>query len=86
MAQWTEEETEPEPDSTCLQVEAYTNYRNWCGTQGLRGMCKKQFTDKLKERGFETGQQSTGSRARVYRGFRLTSGFSQLPSEQDLFQ
>lgn len=86
MAQWIEEETEQAPELDCLQGAAYANYVGWCKTQGLREMCKKQLTDKLKERGFITWQQSAGLRARVYRGFKLRDGFSQLPNEMDLFQ
>ena len=86
MGQWVDEETEQAPAFDCLQRDAYPNYEGWCRTQGLRAMCKKQFTDKLKERGFITWQQSTGLRARGYRGFRLKDGFSQLPTEIDYFK
>jgi putative DNA primase/helicase len=86
MGQWFDEETEQAPAFDCLQRETYANYVGWCAMQGLRAMCKKQLTDKLKERGFLTWQQSAGLRARVYRGFRLKEGFLQLPTEIDLFQ
>jgi putative DNA primase/helicase len=86
MAQWIDEETEQAPESDCLQQAAYANYKVWCLSQGLKAMCKKQFTDKLKERGFTGWQQGAGLRARVYGGFRLRDGFSQLPTEFDYFQ
>jgi putative DNA primase/helicase len=86
MAQWIEDETEQAPEFDCLQGEAYANYVGWCGMQGLRAMCKKQFTDKLKERGLISWQQSAGLRARGYRGFRLKDDFSQSQNEIDLFQ
>ena len=86
MGQWISEEVETAPQFDCVQGGAYANYRIWCVNQGLRPMCKKQFTDKLKERGFKTWQQGGGSRARVYRGFKIRNDFSQAQTESDLFQ
>lgn len=85
MGQWIDEEIEQAPEYNCLQGEAYASYVRWCGTQGLKAMSKKQFTDKLNERGLKGWQQGGGLRARLYRGCRLKDGFSQLPTEIDLF-
>ena len=86
MAQWLDEETEQAPEFECLQQMTYSNYKVWCQSQGLKPMCKKQFTDKLKERGFIGWQQGAGVRARVYGGFKLRNDFAQLPTEIDYFR
>ena len=71
VAQWISERTEPGDGSQCPQSEAYRDYREWCSDQGLqRPMTKRSFTLSLAERGFASGQESTGARRRVYVGFQ----------------
>lgn len=71
VAQWISERTESGDASQCPQSEAYQDYREWCSEQGLqRPMTKRSFTLSLAERGFASGQESTGARRRVYVGFQ----------------
>lgn len=71
VAQWISERTDRGDGSQCPQSEAYQDYREWCSEQGLqRPMTKRSFTLSLAERGFVSGQESTGARRRVYVGFQ----------------
>jgi putative DNA primase/helicase len=75
MGQWLDESAVVEPSAEVLQDQAFAEYRSWCERQGVRAVSKKSFTVNLRERGFKDHQQTSGTRRRVYRGFRLPCNF-----------
>jgi len=69
LAEWLSDKTESGVGFEWSQFEAYHSYRMWCADQGTQPWAKKSFTRKLIERGFTTGQMTTGLRERIYKGF-----------------
>lgn len=69
VAQWISERTEQGAGAGWAQVEAYQDYREWCGEQGLmRAMTKRSFTLSLTERGIREGREGGGARRFTYSG------------------
>lgn len=83
LGQWIEDEADIRAGFSAVQGLAYDSYRGWCVSQGLHPVAKKSFTRGLVERGIKEGQQTTGARARLYRGIGL-KGFHSAQDEQDL--
>ena len=68
VAQWISERTE-QAGADWAQSEAYQDYREWCGEQGLmRAMTKRSFTLSLTEREICEGRESGGARRWTYAG------------------
>ena len=71
VAQWISERTEPGAGAGWAQLEAYQDYREWCGEQGLmRAMTKRSFTLSLTERGFHESREGGDARRRTYAGMQ----------------
>ena len=77
VAQWVGERTKQTTHGVgWAQREAYQDYREWCGEQGLfRPMTKRSFTLSLIERGIREGREGSGSRIHTYAGIESSRGF-----------
>jgi putative DNA primase/helicase len=75
LGQFLDEECVVDPDGSVVQATLYDEYRRWVQSGGFRPTTKAQFTRRLAERGYPTGEQSRAEaqgrrRVRVYRGLR----------------
>ena len=50
----------------------HTSYRRWTESRGERPPSTKKFSQRLKKYRFQEGQETTGARARLFSGVRLT--------------
>lgn len=77
VAQWVSERTKQATRGIgWVQSEAYQDYREWCGEQGLyRPMTKRSFTLSLTERGIREGREGGGMRHMLYAGIESSRGF-----------
>ena len=51
---------------------AFTSHRSWKQDRGERAPGMKTFSQRMQKHGFPVGQETSGDRARVFKGVRLT--------------
>ena len=77
LLEWMMEcvELDPSHVAETTNEAAWTNYRDWCTRNNVRGLGRKSFGSRLKAR--PGVQQGNNGRSRYWTGFQLVDRYSQ---------
>jgi putative DNA primase/helicase len=71
LGEFLADKTKSAPSEQVQQLLLFSRYSNWCAETGVRPMSKKQFTQRLAERGFKDKKSGNN---RYYVGLALHEG------------